>query len=119
MDKVNLEEKFKLFSDTWSPKIVGALNDNYVKLAKFKGEFTWHKHENEDEMFLVIKGKLLIKLRDKEINLSEGEFFIVPKGVEHLPIAQEEVHVVLLEPKSVLNTGDKKNEKTVENLDWI
>jgi mannose-6-phosphate isomerase-like protein (cupin superfamily) len=119
MDKVNLKQKFGLFVDTWNPKIVGELNNNYVKLAKFKGEFVWHKHEDEDEMFLVIKGQLLIKLRDRDVNLSEGEFFIVPKGMEHLPIAQEEVHVVLFEPKSVLNTGDKKNSKTVEKLKWI
>jgi mannose-6-phosphate isomerase-like protein (cupin superfamily) len=119
MKKINLTEKFSLFKDYWSPKIVGELNDSYVKLAKFKGEFAWHKHDNEDELFLVVKGRLLIKLRDKDIHLDEGELFIVPKGVEHMPIADEEAHILLLEPKSVLNTGDKINEKTVEKLDRI
>ncbi len=119
MDKVNLADKFDLFHDYWSPKIAGELNDSYVKLVKLKGEFTWHKHEGEDELFLVVKGKLLIRLRDRDIYLEEGEFVIVPKGVEHLPIAEEEVHVLLLEPKSTLNTGDVENEKTVANLEHI
>lgn len=119
MKKVNLQEKFSKFSDYWSPKIVGELNDSYVKLAKFSGEFVWHQHEHEDELFLVVEGSLLIKLRDQDIHLNEGEFFIVPRGVEHLPIAEKEAHILLLEPKTVLNTGDVKNEKTVENLTWI
>lgn len=119
MNKVNLNEKFGKFSDYWSPKIVGELNDSYVKLAKFKGDFTWHKHDNEDELFLVVKGNLTIKLRESDIHLGPGEFFIVPKGVEHCPVADEETHVVLLEPKTVLNTGDKINSQTVEKLDWI
>lgn len=112
MKKVNLAEKFSLFHEHWNPKIAGELNDSYVKLAKLKGEFVWHQHENEDEMFLVVKGQLLIKFRDKDVWLNEGEFLIVPKGVEHMPVAEEEVHVLLLEPKTTLNTGDQVNEKT-------
>ncbi|MBY0086429.1 cupin domain-containing protein [Brevibacillus brevis] len=119
MEKVNLAEKFSLFDEHWSPKIAGEINDSYVKLVKLKGEFVWHQHENEDEMFLVVKGKLLIKFRDKDIWLNEGEFVIVPKGVEHMPVAEEEVHVLLLEPKSTLNTGDQVNEKTVTDLERI
>ena len=119
MQKVDLSEKLSLFNEYWQPKIVGELNGQYVKLAKLKGEFLWHSHENEDEMFMVIKGKLTIKLKDRDIVLSEGQFFIIPRGVEHLPVADEEVHVMLFEPQSVLNTGDKKNERTVEKLEWI
>jgi mannose-6-phosphate isomerase-like protein (cupin superfamily) len=119
MNKVNLTKKFSLFKDYWSPKIVGELNDAYVKLVKLKGEFIWHHHENEDELFLVVKGKLLIKLRDRDIWLDEGEFVIIPKGVEHLPIAEEEVHVLLLEPKTTLNTGNVQNERTVAELERI
>ena len=116
---VNLAKKFKVFSDHWSPKIVGDLNDSYIKVAKFKGEFTWHKHDHEDELFLVIDGELLIKLRDKDIHLSKGEFVIIPKGVEHLPIAEAEAHVLLMEPKSTLNTGDVNNDLTKNDLDWV
>ncbi|WP_219662606.1 cupin domain-containing protein [Brevibacillus formosus] len=119
MEKVNIAEKFSLFHEYWSPKIAGEINDSYVKLAKFKGEFVWHQHENEDEMFLVVKGKLLIKFRDKDVWLNEGEFLIVPKGVEHMPVAEEEAHVLLLEPKTTLNTGDQVNEKTVTDLETI
>ncbi len=119
MDKVNLSQKFALFQEYWSPKIAGELNDSYIKLAKLKGEFVWHQHENEDELFLVVKGHLLIKLRDRDIQLKEGEFVVIPKGVEHLPIAEEEVHVLLLEPKSTLNTGNVQNERTVNDLEWI
>jgi mannose-6-phosphate isomerase-like protein (cupin superfamily) len=119
MDKVNLKEKFTLFDDYWSPKIVGELNDSYIKLVKVKGEFTWHHHENEDELFLVVKGKLLIKLRDRDIWLEEGEFTIIPKGVEHLPIADEETHILLLEPKTTLNTGNVQSERTVAELERI
>ena len=114
--KVNLANKFGLFEDYWSPKIAGELNDSYVKLVKVKGEFVWHQHEREDELFLVVKGKLLIKLRDGDIHLEEGEFAIIPRGVEHMPVADEEAHVVLLEPKSTLNTGDVQNERTVAEL---
>jgi mannose-6-phosphate isomerase-like protein (cupin superfamily) len=119
MDTINLNQKFALFQEYWSPKIAGELNDSYIKLAKLKGEFVWHQHENEDELFLVVKGHLLIKLRDRDIHLKEGEFVIIPKGVEHLPIAEEEVHVLLLEPKSTLNTGNVQNERTVTDLEWI
>ncbi|MTI81224.1 MAG: cupin domain-containing protein [Firmicutes bacterium] len=119
MDKVNLVDKFALITDYWKPKIAGELNDSYIKLAKLKGEFVWHHHEKEDEMFLVVKGRLLIKLRDRDICLEEGEFFIIPRGVEHLPVAEEEVHALLLEPKSTLNTGNVENERTVSKLKFI
>lgn len=119
IEKVNLSEKFNLFSDHWSPKIAGEVGDALVKLVKFQGEFVWHKHETEDEMFLVVKGRMMIRLRDGEIRLGEGEFVIVPRGVEHLPVAEEEVHVLLFEPKTVLNTGDVVNERTVAELQRI
>ncbi len=119
MDKVNLAEKFSLFTDHWSPKIVGELNDSYVKVVKLKGEFVWHHHEKEDELFLVVKGKLLIRLRDRDLWLQEGEFVIIPKGVEHLPVAEEEAHVLLLEPKTTLNTGNVRSERTLANLQRI
>ena len=119
VEKVNLAQKFTLFNEYWVPYIVGELNDSYVKVDKLKGEFVWHKHESEDELFLVKKGKLLIKLRDKDVWLDEGEFIIIPKGVEHKPVANEEVHVVLIEPKSTLNTGDVRNEKTLAQLKRI
>jgi mannose-6-phosphate isomerase-like protein (cupin superfamily) len=115
-DKVNLSEKFSRFSDHWIPKIVGELNDSYVKLVKVKAEFVWHHHENEDEMFFVVKGHLRIRLRDRDVEINPGEFFIVPKGVEHLPIAEEETHILLLEPKSTLNTGNVRSERTVDKL---
>ncbi len=118
MEKVNLAEKFSLFHEHWSPRIAGELNDSYVKLVKFKGEFIWHHHEVEDEMFLVVRGRLLIKLRDRDIALEEGEFVIIPRGVEHLPIAEEEAHVLVLEPKSTVSTGEVRNERTATNL-WI
>ncbi len=118
MQTINISQKFGLFNEYWKPRIVGELNDSHVKLAKLKGEFVWHQHKNEDEMFLVVKGKLLIKLRDRDLWLNEGEFVIIPKGVEHCPVAEEEVQVLLLEPKSTLNTGDQQNERTVE-AQWI
>ena len=119
MDGINLKEKFSLFKEYWNPKIVGELNGQYVKLAKLKGEFVWHKHEDEDELFMVVKGKLTIKFKEKKIELDEGEFYIIPRGVEHLPVAEEECHVMIFEPKSVLNTGNRKNEKTVEKPERI
>lgn len=119
MDKVDLKEKFSLINDYWQPKIIGELNGQYVKLAKLKGEFIWHRHDNEDELFMVIKGKLKIKLKDKDIDLDENQFFIIPRGVDHLPVAENEVHVMLFEPQSVLNTGNIKNARTVENLEKI
>ena len=118
-EKVNLAEKFALFSDRFSPKIVGELNDTHVKLVKVKGEFLWHHHENEDELFLVVKGSLTIRLRDRDVELGENEFFIVPKGEEHMPVAQEEAWIVLLEPKTTRNTGNVENERTVEELERI
>ncbi len=119
MEKVNIADKLSLFQEYWSPKVVGELNDSHVKLVKLKGEFVWHHHEDEDELFLVVKGRLLIKLRDRDIWLDEGEFTIIPKGVDHLPVANEEVHVLLLEPKSTLNTGNVQNERTVADLKQI
>jgi mannose-6-phosphate isomerase-like protein (cupin superfamily) len=119
IDKVNPTQKFSLFQDYWSPKIVGELNDSHVKLAKLKGEFVWHHHENEDELFLMVRGRLLIKLRERDIWLNEGEFVIIPKGVEHLPVAEEEVQLLLLEPKSTLNTGNVRNERTVAELERL
>ncbi|HVG19462.1 MAG TPA: cupin domain-containing protein [Blastocatellia bacterium] len=119
MKKVNIAEKLGLFNDLWSPKIAGELNDSHVKLCKLKGEFVWHHHEAEDELFLVVKGRLVIKLRDGQVDLEEGEFVVIPRGVDHLPVAEEEVHVLLLEPKSTLNTGNVTNERTVENLEQI
>lgn len=116
---VNLAQKFRLFSDHWSPKIVGEVNDCYVKLVKLQGEFVWHHHAAEDELFLVVKGRLLLRLRDRDVWIEQGEFAIVPRGVEHLPIAAEETHVLLLEPKTTLNTGDVGNERTVTELDRI
>lgn len=119
MEKVNLIEKLSLVKTFWSPRIVGDLNESHIKLAKFKGEFVWHHHDNEDELFFIIKGNLLIKFKDREVILSEGEFIVIPKGEVHMPVAEEEVHVMLIEPKSTLNTGNIINEKTVENLDRI
>lgn len=119
MEKVNLQEKLSRFQEHWSPKIVGALNGQHVKLAKLKGEFVWHKHEKEDELFLVIKGTLTIKLEAGDVILNEGEFFIVPRGVLHKPVADEEVHILLFEPATTINTGNAPSERTVENLDVI
>jgi mannose-6-phosphate isomerase-like protein (cupin superfamily) len=118
MEAINFEKKFNLFHEYWSPRIVGEMNDSYIKLAKLHGTFVWHHHEDEDELFLVVKGKLLIKLRDKDLWIAEGEFAVIPKGVEHCPIAEEEVHVVLIEPKSTRNTGNVQNERTYE-AQWI
>ena len=119
IEKVNLAQKFRLFDDYWSPKIAGEVNDSHVKLVKVKGEFVWHHHEAEDELFLVVKGRLRIRLRDRDVDLTEGEFVIIPRGVEHLPVADEEAHVLLLEPKSTLNTGNVQNERTVADLEGI
>jgi mannose-6-phosphate isomerase-like protein (cupin superfamily) len=116
MNTVNLKDKFRSFSDRWSPKIIGELNDFYVKAAKLKGEFVWHHHEQEDELFLVTKGTLRMKFHDREALVRKGEFIIVPHGVEHCPVADEEVHLVLIEPKTTLNTGNLVNERTVAHL---
>lgn len=119
METVNLAQKFSLFQDSWSPKIIGELNDTYIKAVKLKGGFIWHHHEAEDELFLVVKGKLRMRFRDRDLWVGPGEFLIVPRGVEHLPVAEEETHVVLIEPKSTLNTGNVRNERTVAELERI
>jgi mannose-6-phosphate isomerase-like protein (cupin superfamily) len=119
MNKVIIEEKLALFADYWSPKIVGALNGQHVKLVKFKGEFIWHKHDLEDEMFFVLKGSFNMEFRDRTVVLNENEFLIVPKGVEHRPVAIEEVAVMLFEPASTLNTGDVDHAYTKQDLDSI
>lgn len=113
-EKVNLKEKLAQFDEYWSPRIVGKLNGQLVKLAKLKGEFVWHHHDHEDELFYVLKGQLKMELRDRTEILNEGDMFIVPKGVEHRPVADEEVHIMLFEPESTLNTGNLVNERTVE-----
>lgn len=117
--KVNLAEKFSLFQDAWNPRIAGELNGQHIKLAKFKDDFIWHKHDHEDEMFLVISGEMKMELHDKTVYVKPGEFIIIPKGVEHKPSAEQEAHVLLFEPASVVNTGDVKNEWTRENLEKI
>lgn len=119
VEKVNIAAKLDLFQEYWKPKIAGEINDTYVKLVKFQGEFVWHHHDAEDEMFLVVKGSLLMRLRERDIRVEEGEFVIIPRGVEHMPVAEEEVHVMLLEPKSTLNTGNTQNERTVAELQRI
>ncbi len=116
-DKINLAQKFTLFNETWSPKVVADLNDSYIKLAKLQGEFVWHQHENEDELFIIVKGRLLMKFRDREVWVEEGEILVVPKGVEHLPVAPEEVQIILIEPKGTLHTGDVETERTVSIAD--
>ncbi|SRR5260370_24749334 len=119
MHTVNLREKFAKFSDYCNPRVIGELNDCQVKAVKLKGEFIWHHHDNEDELFLVVKGILRMKFRDQEAIVNAGEFIIVPRGVEHLPVADEEVHILLLEPKTTLNTGNVVNERTVSQLERI
>jgi mannose-6-phosphate isomerase-like protein (cupin superfamily) len=117
MEKVNVAEKFAQIPEAWKPRIAGELNGQMIKLGKFKGDFVWHHHENEDEMFLVVKGRFRMELRDKHIWLEEGEFLIVPRGVEHRPVADEEAWVVLFEPASTLNTGNITNERTLLELE--
>ncbi|HEY0732052.1 MAG TPA: cupin domain-containing protein [Chitinophagaceae bacterium] len=119
MNKVNLQEKFGIINDYWNPRVAGELNGQQVKLAKLKGEFVWHHHEHEDELFLVVKGTFDMELRDKTITLHEGEFLIVPRGVEHKPVAKEEVWILLFEPASTLNTGNVINERTKSTLEEI
>ena len=119
METINLQEKFSLFSDYWNPRIIGEVNECHVKAVKLKGEFIWHHHEHEDELFLVVKGMLRMKFRDHETLVREGEFIIVPRGVEHLPVADDEVHIVLIEPKTTLNTGNITNERTAAQLQRI
>jgi mannose-6-phosphate isomerase-like protein (cupin superfamily) len=119
MNTINLQQKFALFSEYYKPHIIGEVNDCYVKAVKLKGEFIWHHHDDEDELFWVVKGTLRMKFRDHESVIREGEFIIVPRKVEHLPIADEEVQIVLIEPKSTLNTGNVTNERTVPQLKSI
>ncbi|HEU4785079.1 MAG TPA: cupin domain-containing protein [Ktedonobacterales bacterium] len=113
IEAVNLGQKLTLFQEYWSPKVVGELNDNYLKVVKVKGEFVWHTHDEDDELFLVLKGRLVIQLRDQDITLNEGDFLVVPKGVEHRPIAEDEAHILLIEPKTVVNTGDAIDERKI------
>ena len=115
---VNLSETLAQIQEYWDPHIVGELNGQHVKLAKVEGEFVWHHHQNEDELFLVLKGVLKLELRDRTVTLRPGEFFIVPKGVEHKPVAEEEVHLLMFEPASTLNTGNVRNERTVDRPRW-
>ena len=116
MEKVNLAEKFSLFSDYWNPRIVAELNGQYVKMARLKGAFIWHTHPAGDEMFLVIEGRLSIEFRDRTVTLERGEFLVVPRGVEHRPVADQEAQVLFFEPASTLNTGNVRNDRTVEKL---
>lgn len=116
MQKVNLAEKFALIHDHWNPCVAGELNGQQVKLVKFRGEFVWHHHEHEDELFLVVAGCFRMEFRDRAVDLQQGEFLIVPRGMEHRPVADEEVHVLLFEPASTLNTGNVTNERTVRQL---
>ena len=119
MHSVNLAEKFSKFQDYWNPRVIGEVNDCHVKAVKLKGEFLWHHHDNEEELFLVVKGMLRMRFRSHEAIVHEGEFVIVPRGVEHLPVADEEVHIILWEPKTTLNTGNVTNERTVRQLERL
>jgi mannose-6-phosphate isomerase-like protein (cupin superfamily) len=119
MNTVNLKEKFSRFTDYCNPRIIGEVNECQVKAVKLKGEFIWHHHDNEDELFLVVRGTLRMKFRDREAIVNEGEFIVVPRGIEHCPVADEEVHIILIEPKSTLNTGNITNERTVAQLERI
>lgn len=116
---INVQEKFSHFQEQWSPKIVGALNGQFVKIAKVEGDFVWHQHENEDELFWVVKGELTIELRDQTLVLREGEMTIIPRGVEHKPTAEKECWIMMFEPQSTLNTGGEVNDRTVQNLPWV
>ncbi len=119
VDKVNIKDRFALFDEHWSPKIVGELNGQHVKLVKLLGEFVWHHHDEEDELFLLVKGRFRIEFRDRSVTLEEGEFIVVPRGVEHRPVADEEAHILLFEPASTLNTGNIRGEMSVAKLDRI
>jgi mannose-6-phosphate isomerase-like protein (cupin superfamily) len=118
-NKVNLKEKFEAFSEHWSPKVVGELNGQHVKLAKLQGEFVWHHHEEEDELFYVVRGSLKMAYRNQTVTVNEGEFLIVPRGIEHKPIAEEEVQVMLFEPASTVNTGNVQNDLTQDGANWV
>lgn len=117
--KVNLADALATFDELWQPRIVGEVNDCYVKVVKLKGEFVWHQHQQEDEMFLVLKGRLTMKLRDGDVEVGEGELSIIPRGVEHMPVADEETHVMLFEPKTTINTGNVRGDRTVADPEWI
>ena len=119
VDKVNLAQKLALFSEHWSPKVVGELNGQHVRLARLHGPFVWHRHESEDELFLVLHGHLRMELRERTVDVGPGEFIIIPRGVEHRPVAEEEVHVLLFEPASTLNTGDVREARTAEQLQHL
>ncbi len=119
MSVININQKLEKFSDYFNPRIIAELNGQQVKLGKFKGEFIWHSHKDEDELFLVVKGSFIMDFRDKSVEIKEGEMIIVPKGTEHRPRAMEEVHVLLFEPADTLNTGNIENEMTKKNLEWI
>jgi mannose-6-phosphate isomerase-like protein (cupin superfamily) len=119
IEKINLAEKFKRIAEPWQPRLLGEVNDAHIKLVKLAGEFVWHRHEKEDELFLVVRGRLVMKFRDREVTLEPGELIIVPRGVEHLPVADQETEVLLVEPASTLNTGDVRNERTVERIEKI
>ena len=119
IQKVNLGEKFSRINEYWKPKIAGEVNDAYVKLVKFQGEFVWHHHENEDEMFLVVAGQMRMQLREGDLLLNPGEFVIIPRGVEHRPVGEQECHVLLFEPRSTLNTGNVTNERTLPVLERV
>ena len=119
LEKVNVAHKMSLFNDHWVPRIVGELNGQLVKVVKFRGAYDWHHHENEDELFLVVKGHFRLELPGRVVELAEWEFFIVPRGIEHRPVAEEEVQVLLFEPASILNTGNVRTERTLERLEWI
>ncbi len=119
IEKVNLAEKFSLFDERWSPKIVAELNDTHVKIVKVEDEFVWHHHDDEDELFLVVAGRLRMQFRDGDVVLEPGELIVVPKGVEHRPVAEGETHVVLVEPKTTLNTGNVRSERTVDELERL
>ena len=119
MNKINLREKLSLFNEHWTPKIIGELNGQYIKLAKVKGEFIWHNHDQEDELFMVLKGSLKMELPNEKIQLNEGEILIVPKGINHRPIAEDEVHLLMFEPISTAHTGDVRTEMTVDDQEWI
>jgi len=116
---INLRDKLELFSDLWNPRIIADLNENHVKLAKVQGEFVWHHHEEEDELFLVVRGHLTIHLRDRSLELGEGDLCVIPRGVEHLPVAEDETHILLVEPKATRNTGQLEDDRTRDRLDWI
>jgi mannose-6-phosphate isomerase-like protein (cupin superfamily) len=119
IEVINIKDKLSLFDEFWVPKVIGELNDVYIKVVKFLGEYCWHSHEKEDELFLVIKGNMVIELRERKFELGEGEFIIIPRGAEHKPIAEKEAHVVLIEAKTVINTGNVREERTLFDLEKI